>query len=85
MPEHNIFQTKSNLMMTSPESPETKLLLEVKLRNNAYVTHTFKCLPKFSLTIFLSMDFFLIYFFFAEFFLQRHYFDMRGEGNAVKS
>lgn len=68
MPEHNIFQTKSNLMMISPESPETRLLLEVKLRNNAYVTHIFKCLPKFSLTFFSSMDFFLIFFFFAEFF-----------------
>ena len=63
MPEYNIFQTKSNLMMTSPESLETRLLLEVKLRNNAYVTHIFKCLPKFSLTFFSSMDFFLIFFF----------------------
>ena len=85
MPEHNIFQTKSNLMMTSPESPETRLLLEVKLRNNAYVTHIFKCLPKFSLTFFSSMDFFLIYIFFRRIFLQRRYFDMHGEGNAVKS
>ena len=85
MPEHNIFQTKSNLMMTSLESPETRLLLEVKFRNNAYVTHIFKCLLKFSLTFFSSIDLFLTYFFFAEFFLQRRYFDMRGEGNAVKS
>ena len=72
-------------MMTSPESPETRLLLEVKLRNNAYVTHIFKCLPKFSLIFFFINGLLFNIFFFAEFFLQRRYFDRRGEGNAVKS
>ena len=87
MPKYkNIFQTKSKLMMASLESLETRLLVEVKLRNNAYVTHIFKCLLKFSLISFL---FFFIYgplfnIFFAEFFLQHRHFDMRGERNAVK-
>ena len=74
-------------MMTSLESSETRLLLELKVRNNAYVTHIFNCLQKFSLTFFfINGPLFNIYiFFFAEFFLQRRYFDMRSEGNAVNS
>lgn len=40
-------------MMASLESLETRLLLEVKLRNNAYVTHIFNCLLKYSLISFL--------------------------------
>lgn len=72
--------------MTSLESSETRLLLELKLRNNVYVTHIFNCLQKFSLTFFfINGPLFNIFFFFAEFFLQRRYFDMRGEGNAVNS
>ena len=59
-------QNQNMLMMASLDTPETRLLLEVKLRNNANVTHIFKCLLRFSLLLlffFLSMDPFLTFFF----------------------
>lgn len=65
MPEHNIFQTKSNLMMTSPESPGTRLLLEVKLRNNAYVTHILSVYQNFRWLFFHQWIFFFAEFFFS--------------------